>query len=99
MTPRTDQASATPAIRDDGSNPWAAAAMLAMESYQVICLRLTKLASADLAACDEAQLMVNEKIDATLEALASLQAGASAATIVDRYRQHVAANARRLQTA
>jgi len=98
-TPRHEQTTATPVTSDDDAYPWAAASLLAMESCQVIWLRLAKLASADPAACDEAQLMVNEKINASFEAIASLQAGASAASIVDRYRQHVAANARRLQPA
>jgi len=76
-----------------------AAGLLAMESLEVIWLRLAKLSTPDGAACREARLMVDEKVDATFEAMASLQAGASAAQIVDRYRQHVAANARRLQPA
>jgi hypothetical protein len=37
--------------------------------------------------------------DAMFEAGASLMAGASAATIIGRYREHVAANARRLSAA
>jgi hypothetical protein len=40
--------------------------------------------------------MVSEKIDAMFEAGASLMTGASAATVIGRYREHVAANARRL---
>jgi hypothetical protein len=38
---------------------------------------------------------VNEKVDA-FEAGASLTAGASAADVIGRYREYVAANARRL---
>ncbi len=40
--------------------------------------------------------MVSEKIDAMFEAGASLMSGASAATVIDRYREHVAGNAKRL---
>jgi hypothetical protein len=78
----------------DASFPWFAGAMLAFESCEVIRLRLAKLAIGDDAADREAHLMVNEKIDAMLEAGASLMA--SAATVIGRYREHVAANARRL---
>ena len=41
-------------------------------------------------------LEVSEKIVAAFEAAASLLAGATPAAIVQRYREHVAANARRL---
>jgi hypothetical protein len=44
----------------------------------------------------EAKLMVSEKINAAFEATARLMAGASGDEIVHRYRQHVAANAKRL---
>ena len=44
----------------------------------------------------EMQLMMSEKIDAMFEAAASLVAGGTPASVVDRYRQHVAANAERL---
>jgi hypothetical protein len=44
----------------------------------------------------EAELMVREKLDAALEATASLMAGASGDKIVHRYRKRVAANAKRL---
>ena len=40
--------------------------------------------------------MVSEKVDAAIEAGANWLAGASPASIIDRYREHVAANARRL---
>jgi hypothetical protein len=78
------------------SLPWFAGAMLAFESCEVIGLRLAKLAVGDLAADSEARLMVNEKVDAMVEAGASLMAGASATEVIGRYREHVAANARRL---
>jgi len=76
--------------------PWFAGAMLAFESFEVIRLRLAKLSTGDDAADEEARLMVSEKVDAMFEAGASLMAGASAATVIGRYREHVAANTRRL---
>ena len=76
--------------------PWFAGAMLAFESCEVIRLRLTKLSLGDHAAEHEAHLMMREKFDAMWEATASLMTGASAATVIGRYREHVAANARRL---
>jgi hypothetical protein len=77
------------------SFPWLASTMLAFEACEVIRLRLTKFAIADEDADREAQLMVSEKVDAMFEAGASLMAGASA-DIIGRYREHVAANAKRL---
>jgi hypothetical protein len=78
------------------SLPWFAGAMLALESCEVIGLRLAKLAVGDHAADREVRLMVSEKVEAMVEAGASLMAGASAADVIGRYREHVAANARRL---
>ncbi|MDB5607703.1 MAG: hypothetical protein JWP25_4603 [Bradyrhizobium sp.] len=78
------------------SFPWLAGAMLAFESCEVIRLRLAKLASGDGEAECEARLMVSEKVDAMFEAGASLMAGATAAAVIGRYREHVAANAKRL---
>jgi len=80
----------------DAGFPWLASTMLAFEACEVIRLRLTKFANADDDAEHEARLMVREKVDAAFEAGPSLMAGASAATIVGRYREHVAANAKRL---
>jgi hypothetical protein len=42
--------------------------------------------------------MLSEKVDAMFEAGASMMAGASAATVIGRYREHVAANSKRLST-
>jgi len=83
----------------DGGFPWLAGAMLAFESFEVIHLRLAKLAVGDNASGHEARLMVNEKIDAMFEAGASMMAGASPATVIGRYREHVAANVKRLSIA
>jgi hypothetical protein len=80
---------------DDGF-PWDASAMLAAESCEVVRLRLTKFAGHDEDSEREASLMVSEKIFAAFEAGASWLAGASPASIITRYREHVAANARRL---
>ena len=82
----------------DASFPWLASAMLAFEACEVIHLRLAKLAAGDGEADCEARLMVSEKVDAMFEAGASMMAGASAAVIVGRYREHVAANSKRLST-
>jgi hypothetical protein len=80
----------------DAGSPWLAGTMLAFEACEVIRLRLSMFASAGAAAEREAHLMVNEKVDAMFEAGASLMAGATPAAIIGRYREHVAANARRL---
>ena len=76
--------------------PWYSSAMLACESFEVIRLRLEKIMLGGDGAHDEARLMVSEKIDAMFEAGASLMAGATPASIVHRYREHVAANTKRL---
>lgn len=75
---------------------WFAGAMLAMEAGEVMRLRLHKFASCDANAEDEACLMVNEKIAAAFEATMSMISGATPAAIIGRYREHVAANAKRL---
>jgi hypothetical protein len=80
---------------DDGF-PWFASAMLAVESAEVVRLRLEKLASDDGDAEQEARLMVSEKFVAAFEAATSWLAGATPAAIIGRYREHVAANAKRL---
>jgi len=82
-----------------GMFPWFAGAMLAFESCEVIRLRLTKMASGDGDAQSEARLMMSEKLDAAIEAGMSLMTGASAASVVGRYREHVAANVKRLSPA
>jgi hypothetical protein len=81
---------------EQASFPWYASTMLAYESFEVIRLRLERLLIGGDDAHHEARLMVSEKVDAMFEAGASLMAGATPASIVDRYREHVAANTRRL---
>jgi hypothetical protein len=80
---------------DDGF-PWYASGMLALEASEVVRLRMEKFANGEADCEQEAQLMMIEKIFAAFEAGASWLVGASASSIVGRYRQHVAANAKRL---
>ena len=70
--------------------------MLAIDANYVVGLRVMKLMLGGRGARREAQLMVSEKIDAAVEASASLMAGTSGDEIVHRYRRRVAANAKRL---
>ena len=70
--------------------------MLAAEANSVVALRMMKLMRGGNGARSEAERMVREKIDASLEATTSLVAGASGERIVRRYRKRVAANAKRL---
>jgi hypothetical protein len=70
--------------------------LLAVEANRVIALRMMKLMWGGRSARREAKLMVSEKIHAAFEATASSMAGASADEIVQRYRRHVAKNAKRL---
>ena len=78
----------------DNGFPWYAGAMV--EASDVVRLRCDKLGHCDDAAGREAVLMVSEKVAAAFEALASLLWGATPAAAVQRYRQHAAANAKRL---
>ena len=73
-----------------------AVAMLALESQNVIERRLVRLAWGGSAGCDEAGTIVSEKIAASIEAAGTLAMGGSLDAVVARYREHVAANARRL---
>jgi hypothetical protein len=70
--------------------------LLAVEANGVIALRMMKLMRGGRSARREAKLMVSEKVRAAFEATARLMAGASGDEIVNRYRRHVAANAKRL---
>src|SRR5215470_4880171 len=80
---------------DDGF-PWYSSGMLALEAGEVVRLRLEKFAYGGEDCEEEARLMVVEKIVAAFEAAAGWLAGDTASAIVGRYREHVAANARRL---
>ena len=72
--------------------------LLALESSEVIGLRVAKLAGGGLDAQHEAHLMVSEKIDAVVEVGARLLCGATAVNVIDRLQEQVAANAERLST-
>jgi hypothetical protein len=76
--------------------PFYSTMLLTFESGNVIGLRIMKMMSGGSGSYDEANLMVTEKVHAMFEAGASLMAGGTASSIVDRYREHVAANAKRL---
>jgi hypothetical protein len=76
--------------------PFYSSMFLAFESGNVIGLRMMKMMSGGRGSRDEANLMVMEKILAMFEASASLMTGGTAGSVVDRYREHVAANAKRL---
>ncbi|MHC2020214.1 hypothetical protein [Methylobacterium sp. CM6247] len=75
------------------------ATLLAMESQQVIGLRLAKLSLGGPAAQIEAQRMVSEKILAAGEAAMMIATGVSTQKVVTGYRRKVRANARRLSQA
>ncbi|HEX8416814.1 MAG TPA: hypothetical protein VF641_04340 [Methylobacterium sp.] len=72
------------------------ATLLAMESQQVIGLRLARLSGGGALAQAEAHRMVAEKITAAGEAAMLMATGASSQRVVAGYRRKVRANARRL---
>ena len=75
---------------------WLSLSMLALESQQVIRLRLMKLAAGGPKASAEANRMVSEKIAAATHSGGRLMKGASPDSIVNGYRRKVRANSRRL---
>jgi hypothetical protein len=76
--------------------PFYSTMSLAFESGNVIGLRMMKMMSGGSGSHDEAHLMVMEKVNAMFEASLSLMAGGTVSSVVERYREHVAANAKRL---
>lgn len=72
------------------------ATLLAMESQQVIGLRLMRLSGGGAVAQAEAHRMVSEKIMAASEAAMLMATGGSGRRVVAGYRRKVRANARRL---
>jgi hypothetical protein len=78
------------------SNPFVAIALLGIEASRVITLRVMKIAKGGREARNEAFLMIDEKVLAALEACASLFAGHGPEAVINRYRELVAANAKRL---
>jgi hypothetical protein len=79
-------------------NPWFSVMMLAIEASEVAALRMLKIRLGGAEAWDEIQLMVSEKISAGLETVNSMMTGSNPLATVERYREHVAANASRLVT-
>ena len=77
-------------------SPWSTVLLLALESSEVIGLRVAKLAGGGVDARHEAHLIVSEKVDAVFEVSARLMSGATAVNVINRFREQVAANARRL---
>ena len=72
------------------------AAMLGIETQQVIHLRMMKLFAGGPQAQSEALRMVTAKATALAEATMSLARGGSAQGVIRRYRTHVKSNRRRL---
>jgi hypothetical protein len=88
-------------------NPWATmamqTAMLAIESQQVIAMRLTKFAFGGPGVQREAELMVSEKMESLAETSQMMMLAAlggshdlGAGKVVRHYRKKVRANVRRL---
>lgn len=76
--------------------PFHSLMMLGLEAQKVIEMRLVRIAWGGLEGQAELQSMVAEKVSASLEAFGTLMSGGSPETVVERYREHVAANAQRL---
>ncbi|HQT64992.1 MAG: hypothetical protein B7Z75_09710 [Acidocella sp. 20-57-95] len=77
--------------------------MLAIESQQVITMRLTKFASGGPDVQSEAELMVNEKVQELMKAGQTLmkaafegKSGLGIDTVLGHYRETVSANVARL---
>jgi hypothetical protein len=70
--------------------------LLALESQQVIGLRLLKLSFGGTTASREANRMVDEKVTAFGEAAANVATGGTTRSVVKSYRKKVLANRRRL---
>ena len=72
------------------------AAMLGIETHQVMHLRMMKLFAGGPKAQSEALRMVTEKTTALAEATMTLARGGSAQRVMRRYRTHIRTNQRRL---
>ena len=77
-------------------NPWYCATLLAFESHDVMRLRAVRIAAGGTDAFSEVHLMITEKTAAAVEALGSLMFGGTLVSVIERYRELVAANALRL---
>ena len=72
--------------------------LLTLEAQNVIGLRLAQIVMGQGTPA-EAQLMMTEKMLASMDAATTVAAGGSAHVIVEDYRRRVQANARRLRLA
>ena len=72
--------------------------LLGLEAQSVVGMRLSQIALGRGTA-EETQLMVTEKVSAFVEAATTVATGGSAHTVIEDYRNHVRANARRLGSA
>lgn len=77
-------------------NSWYCATLLAFEANDVMRLRMMKIAFGGGEAFWEVHLMMTEKSRAAVEALSAMVFGGTPMTVIERYREHVAANACRL---
>ena len=78
--------------------PWFTVVLLALESSEVIGLRVAKLARGGVDAEREAHLLVNEKIVAAFDVGMRLVCGETTNHVIDGVREQVVANAQRLST-
>jgi len=76
--------------------PWLNVVWLALESSEVVGLRVAKLAGGGIDAQHEIRLIVGEKVGAIFGVGINLLSGATAANVINRFLDQVAANARRL---
>ena len=67
-----------------------------MEAQRVVGLRLLKLSQGGSAAAKEAEKMISEKVEASINAAATLAAGGSPSRVVGNYRRIMRANEARL---
>lgn len=76
--------------------PWYPALMLAVESRNVIDMRVWGIATGRVDAAAETRLMIGEKIDAAIAAASMIASGSQTTDVIDFYRRQVASNANRL---
>ena len=67
-----------------------------LEAQRVIALRIQKMAMGGLSAQKEVQLMVSEKVKASMEAATTVASGGSPQKVLRRYRTIIKANTKRL---
>lgn len=76
--------------------PWYPAMMLAVESRNVIDMRLWRIATGRVDPTAETRLMISEKMDAAIAAASMMGRGSKMADVIEFYRRQVASNAERL---